>query len=539
MATLSLERLYHALLDDVTYHKSIAEEGSDHCNCHSCIIDRAHRSLTKYAKKLLEQDKLTIRDPLPMAIDQNHTYHCFTQEWSQNPSAHIINVLGRTMRLMNDPQTKQKTSHCQICGAFHRPNTLAQIKLSDGKFYIVCSRCLGGQGGGQVLVKCNDCDAVEFTRNGVSFRRVMLHGTTIVNLCPSCYTTKYYQCVSCGKTELKGTEKDFAKYPNTRFANYRSPVWICSSCQADVVYCTVCGVTMLPRDVNRRTNSGPPYCRDCYSLANRNIQEFNFKAFRLPRLIGAKEKPSKDMLLFGTEIEIEPWEPGSDTYRNDMAGYVLDFFGRDKCMIKHDGTVGDGIEIVSFPFSWKWLHENKVLWKELFKLISKHNYYAKSGRAGFHVHMSKAAFTSFHLYKFMEFIYREYNRKFIHIMSKRSGNWSFAAFLDSDSGRSLIANAKYKVNMSEERHSAVSLMYAPTVELRIFGGVDMFAEFMENLEFCKSLYELSRDVPLKELKISNFAKYISQNKNKYPHLLKFMVNSRGIQKHYPKTHKSL
>ena len=139
----------------------------------------------------------------------------------------------------------------------------------------------------------------------------------------------------------------------------------------------------------------------------------------------------------------------------------------------------------------------------------------------------------------MEFVYREFNRRFIHIISQRESNWSFAAFLDSDAGRNLIYNAKYKSNMSEERHSAVSLMYEPTVELRIFGGVDAYEEFMKNLEFCRALFLMSRDVPLKGLRISTFSRYVSQNKDKYPHLLKFLVNSAGIKKYYPKTHKEL
>ena len=528
----TLKQLYDELLADVKYPDN-KEDGGKYCNCYSCLMDRASKEVGPRIKSLLAKDPETVRDPLPIELDRTHPLQIYSNTYATGTRSHIVNLLARTAFLMGDKSTQQKTAYCHICGEFHRPTTLNTVKLTDGKFYNVCSKCIQN-----TLHVCAECESSEFMRGGSHFHRVILSSSKLVYLCPECYAEKYYQCTGCGMASKRGDESDFTKFPNTRFQSYRNPMWICPACKGMIRTCHICKLTIFPRDLHMGKD-GNPYCNDCYSLANRNIQEFNFKAHRLPRLLGIKEKHRKDILLFGTEIEVEPRHPEEDLYRDRMAIKVLKYFGRDKCMIKHDGTVREGIEFVSFPFSWRWLHENKKLWTGLFNLFAKNNYYAKSGRAGFHVHMSKAAFTSFHLYKFMEFIYREFNRRFIHIISEREHNWTFAAFLDQDAGRNLIANAKYKSNMSEERHSAISLMYEPTVELRIFGGVDSYDEFMKNLEFCHALFKFSRDVPLKEVRISTVSQYISEHKDKYPYLLKFLVNSLGIKKYYPKTHKAL
>jgi len=532
--TIRLKKLYDELLEDVTYHKSIAKDGSDHCNCYSCIIDRALHELPIKAKKTLGKNKNTIRDPLPIFINVNHPLHKYGHTFDATIRPHIIGVLDEVIKLTEDEATQQKTQYCGICGRFHRPSSLDSVNLSDGKTYNVCSTCLRSR-----VRECPDCGMAFFIVSEGAFRRVILLGSKESVVCSSCYMANYIQCGSCGIGEKRVNAIDFTKLPNTRFTNYRRPLWICSKCQKTIENCSSCNLTLLPRDSVTSPKDNKTYCTDCYSLQTVNIQEYNFKAFRLPHLIGTKEKFRKDLLLFGTEIEIEPRDVDMGIPRYEMATRLLDFFGRNKCMIKHDGTVGMGVEFVSFPFSWRWLLENKGLWKDLFEMIKRDGYYAKSGRAGFHVHLSKAAFTSFHLYKFMEFVYRKFNRRFIQIMSERRSNWHFAEFLDSDSNRNIIYNAKTKRNMSEERHSAISLMYTPTVELRIFGGVDRFQEFMKNLEFCRALFLMARDLPPKELRISTFLKYVVKYKNKFPHLVQFVMDSEAIKQYYPKTYREL
>jgi hypothetical protein len=85
--------------------------------------------------------------------------------------------------------------------------------------------------------------------------------------------------------------------------------------------------------------------------------------------------------------------------------------------------------------------------------------------------------------------------------------------------------------MSRERHSAVSLMYTPTVEVRIFGGTDYYRIFMKNMEFCKSLFEFTRDTAKSKVSLAQYAMYLSDRNigDKYPNLINFLTRSSAFE----------
>jgi hypothetical protein len=213
---------------------------------------------------------------------------------------------------------------------------------------------------------------------------------------------------------------------------------------------------------------------------------------------------------------------------------ILDTLGRNRFLCKHDGTVRSGMEIVAFPFTWEWLKENKSLMETLFDILQTERYSAtRSGNAGFHVHMSKGAFSHLHLYKFMRFIYFLPNRKFIADIAERKdradgrSKWHYASF-DTHDKHTIIQCAKEKHDHSGERYLAVNLRYAPTVELRIFGGVNTRPQFMKNMEFCKSVYEFTKDATIqKAQKLNDYIKYLDETRKNYKHLVSFIRDLRS------------
>ena len=93
--------------------------------------------------------------------------------------------------------------------------------------------------------------------------------------------------------------------------------------------------------------------------------------------------------FFGVELEIDG--AGEDP---DNACEILSVANRDRQLVycKHDGSLGDGFEIVTHPMSLEF-HQNTMPWAELLKEAISMGYTShQATTCGLHVHVSRAAF---------------------------------------------------------------------------------------------------------------------------------------------------
>jgi hypothetical protein len=165
---------------------------------------------------------------------------------------------------------------------------------------------------------------------------------------------------------------------------------------------------------------------------------------------------------------------------------------------KNDGSLDDGVEIVSHPATLKYLQENRSLWEDVLNMYGLEAEYT----CGMHVHLSDNAFSRAGLRRFADFVFD--NESFTKSFSERDGNYSYCRFDKGsyeDGNRVALAHDMYAVE---------------TLEVRFFRATQSKTTFWANLEFCHALYWYTkRD---RELSPEAFMGWVRSKGDKYKNL---------------------
>lgn len=230
-------------------------------------------------------------------------------------------------------------------------------------------------------------------------------------------------------------------------------------------------------------------------------------------LRGATEPRQHDRLYFGWELEVE--REGNDLPEPP-----------DFAWGSNDGSLDDGVEYISHPMSWAWVKEHGAEVEGLLRDIARaggESY--NTDTCGMHVHLSKRAFTSLHLYKFMKLIYE--NPVLTLAVSQRMPEKLEAwAGLTKENPQELIGKALRKWGPAG-RYVAVNLENAPTVEVRIFRGTLKWESFRKNLEFCHAAWAFSQAESLERMHSKLFVSWVGAEAKEYPNLNKFLQKRKG------------
>lgn len=230
-------------------------------------------------------------------------------------------------------------------------------------------------------------------------------------------------------------------------------------------------------------------------------------------------------LYIGMELEVEIKKKYQGTMtRNQLAGEFQKMVG-NIIYIKHDGSIGGdaahgqyGFEIITHPGTYEWFM-NEFPYKRITALTR----YARSygtGTCGTHFHLSKAAFSPLHLYKFAQFHYR--NREFVNFIAERYSN-RYAGFRDEE-GQVLSRAAKEKRNIAiQNKYLAVNLAPEHTVELRYFRGNMKRERIRKNIQFLYAVFVFSKTYGIREMTFEKFIEYVADNKKEYPELHDYIL----------------
>jgi len=264
-------------------------------------------------------------------------------------------------------------------------------------------------------------------------------------------------------------------------------------------------------------------CQGCYH--SNNLLEYDYQPD-----FNFYGKPKND-LFFGIELEIENIE---EKQTNDIINNL-----HHSLYVKEDGSLSNGFEVVSHPASFKWIKENLKHWREVFDFSKQGFRSYQTDTCGMHVHMSRKAFGTLQLYKLLKIFYE--NPKFILIMSRRSKMYRLEKYSSLTSDESLIIKARkpYEEDFSK-RYTAVNLCNPDTIEIRIFRGTLAEIGFLRNLEFCKAIYDFTKNVSVKNCIPPNFIKHVINSKQ-YPNLHKFIIDKdlvKGLKQDYIKVERN-
>ena len=495
----------------------------EECTCYVCLITKNDKVFQNEIKKVIE-----IIGFLPEIFVQGSRYenYYFNIDYEFTD---LIKMMGKKKEVLNtllqdnEPvrktikTPKHKQTYCFICGALHRKNGKNSIEV-DGKTKNICLSCIK-----KFFFFCKECGKLEDISLGRSLDRT-------TRVCSSCINL-FQKCFSCGtfrrKTELV---LKIIRRPNTdSYEMINAP--LCPLCTRSVGKCPLCETEYLVK------SSQMNKCPSCYKLTSVPIHPWSFKPSPLFRKTNT-EKKRKDTLFFGIEWEIE----NHTTLSNEKHIQELhSFFPPTFFYCKTDSSIHRGFEIVTQPFTWgSWL-EDRDNWSKILtycaenKLAASSPHFGKgwSKTCGIHIHTSKDAYTTAHLYKFLKFMYEKENREFIlHISSRpiipETGNKEneYFSFRKTDINKVAYC-AKTKELASGERHSAINLMLPTTVENRIFNSTIDIQEFFKNMEFSHAAFYFSRDTSMKGVSWEDFLIYISKKPKTYSNLCMYIKSKIG------------
>jgi hypothetical protein len=387
---------------------------------------------------------------------------------------------------------KYHVQKCDKCGECHPIASLVYDESNER----VCNKCL------ELNYKiCKHCEKI---RDKDKFKTHLGE-----EYCCSCFGNKFAICSDCGKISERYKGDEYL-YTDTKV--------LCPTCfLMNYSKCDFCG---------RTEKKGSIVNGRCLLCSTIDIFEYSTKP--TPRFISTPhEKNEKNNLFFGFELEV--MDKGYRVMRDDQAKYV-NSLGDIYC--KYDGTVKDGFEIVSQPFTWdSWKHGFNTKMKYLTRKLTKDGWRSyDTNCCGMHVHINKNAFTGLQIYKLMKLIYD--NRPFTYAISQRKNERELDEWANCHkrTNRSYIYTGYNKGRDSNyDRRQAVNLTNSKTLEIRIFKGTLNYNSFSKNIEFCKAIYEFSGlCTAINDVLPINFVSYVVMNKNRFPNLFNFLIKKAYI-----------
>jgi hypothetical protein len=243
------------------------------------------------------------------------------------------------------------------------------------------------------------------------------------------------------------------------------------------------------------------------------------------RLINGVASPSyhlPGLLYMGVEIEINKLAPIAEEFLDGMTRESRDFV-----YLKEDGSIGvDGAELVTMPATIdafkKVFPFDELDWAR--SEGARSFYYSN---CGFHIHVSRSAFTATHMWKFVKFQLN--NPALCQRVAQREES-SYASWYYDDSERRSLPDYVKGKKSNGRRYLAINFQNRATVELRYFKGNILRSAIMKNLEFVQSLYDYTKmlsvsDVMRGALTEESYNDWVFEHEDEYPNLLHFFQNN--------------
>lgn len=373
----------------------------------------------------------------------------------------------------------------------------------------------------EFIVKCMSCDETMDTRVADFF---------IDSATGECY------CIDCG-TVCDDCNNLYR--PNRDVDRFNS---MCSECEDNWSYCDRCespthNDEMQSVDYGREiwcedcTIDNATYCERhdtyetdaCSDYASGLVHEYDYS----PDIgwfyngieksgHGYNYKQLSENTFFGVELEVE-----CRYDLEDGATAVLEHFNKgiepkDETVVylKQDGSIDNGFEIVTQPMTFDFAMS--LDWSILSRLKDMNYRSWNGGACGLHVHVSRTAFRDRqHLWKFTQLVNIN-SRKCESLAGRNSERWSK---YDKKLSSKIALGKEFP-----ERYSAVNLINARTIELRIFRGSLRPERVPMAIQFAESCVEYTKDLSINQvakggLDWQKYEAFVRSNAEKYKELI--------------------
>lgn len=187
---------------------------------------------------------------------------------------------------------------------------------------------------------------------------------------------------------------------------------------------------------------------------------------------------------FGIELEVSGDNADPQCYPSELAEELTEFFG-DHAYYMHDGSIGDGVEIITQPHTME--EFLKLPWRDILKHIRDRGYRSHDAKCcGLHMHISRAAMTTEGIARMVYFY--EHNIDDIIKVSRRTRDgmrqWA-STYGWGDLTFAQLAEKTNDANYGDhcDRYHAVNLTNRNTVEFRLMRGTLNYDSFMATIDF--------------------------------------------------------
>jgi Putative amidoligase enzyme len=343
---------------------------------------------------------------------------------------------------------------------------------------------------------CEQCDAEMRTEDSHLAYTLSRQGRALeTTVCRRCLENDFFQCDDCS---------DYHQNVNTYFVRGHRARTICSGCyeNGDYFTCEACGDTR-PNDFFGLSNDSGTYCCDCQPAEESVIQDYSTRTPR--RFFG------KAPFYFGVELEVENVS-GDKESKAEKILQTPDM-AQDFIIVKNDGSLSDGFEIVTCPADYATQVEN---WHKIFDTLPSGLESFNTTTCGLHVHCARQPLTELQIAKIVCFTNANANREFVECIAGRTaGKWAQYHEKKLSDG----------IKRNDSRYEAVNLQNSKTIEFRIFKGTLKRESLFKAVEFCAALIAFTAPAAMdlsNSLNRRAFVSFVHSNKKTYPHLSAFI-----------------
>lgn len=330
-----------------------------------------------------------------------------------------------------------------------------------------------------------------------------------MELCPHCLDERTVVCADCGRRIWSDDNEGSGERP------------LCEQCyDRSYTRCSSCGAIIRE---SYALYSGPegdenPYCDQCYSqLASGGIHDYYFKPE--PIFYGEGKR------FFGVELEID----GAGEC-NHNARKLLEIANAETEHIycKHDGSLDDGIEIITHPMTLDY-HKSFMPWEEILrKSVAMHYLSHKANTCGLHIHVNRDTFgetdteQEICIARILYFFEKHWEEllKFSRRTSRQLERWA-ARYGYKDQPREILDHAK---KCSGSRYTSINLTNSATIEFRMFRGTLKYNTLIATLQLVNRVCDVALCLSDEELQRMSWTTFVSGCQE--PELVQYLKERR-------------
>ena len=331
------------------------------------------------------------------------------------------------------------------------------------------------------------------------------------NLCRNCYDTATCVCDHCGRhiwaEDSCGDENHS----------------LCQTCRARYYTpCTDCG-RLVERDnlhfLSEDSTDG--YCAECYDrhLRENGIRNYSYKPE--PIFYGTSSR------YLGVELEIDC---GGEDHENAIQLQRIGNEGHEHIYIKHDGSLDEGMEIVTHPMTLGY-HQAGMPWKEVLRQAVSMGYRShQAWTCGLHVHVNRSSLGATQQQKedtiarilfLVETFWNELLR-FSRRTQYQLDRWA-ARYGRKDDPKDVLRSAKSHA----DRYTCVNLTPDNTIEFRIFRGTLKYNTLIATLQLVEAICDVAFALSDDEVKAITWSGFVSNlYEDTMPELIQYLKERR-------------